>query len=123
MVYVLITLSSVSIVLYILSFFMNNRMKDLEEQLEQVSMEMMQSNYQTSQKLKVLEEELLAEDLTGEIIKNQQKTSDQQPPLIENVFAMYQRGYKAHYIAKHTNLDVHDVQSLIQQWQSEGVHS
>ncbi|MBA2173591.1 hypothetical protein H0266_01650 [Halobacillus locisalis] len=123
MVYVLITLSSVSIVLYILSFFMNNRMKELEEQLEQVSMEMMQSNYQTSQKLKVLEEELLAEDLTGEILKNQEKTTGQQPPLIENVFAMYQRGYKAHYIAKHTNLDVHDVQSLIQQWQSEGVHS
>lgn len=122
MVYVLITLSSVSIVLYILSFFMNNRMKELEEQIEQVSMEMMQSNYQTSQKLKVLEEELLADDLTGEIIKNQQKTKDPQP-LIENVFAMYQRGYKAHYIAKHTNLDVHDVQSLIQQWQSEGVHS
>lgn len=125
MIYVLSTLAAISVVLFISSFFMNDRLKDLEEQIEHVSLTMMQNNYQTKQKLKVLEEELLAEDLTGEIMKQPFEPAapkkKQQPPLLETVHSMYQKGYKVHYIAKQTDLSEHDVQSLVQQWKSEGV--
>lgn len=125
MIYVFITLAAVGTILFIISFFMNNRMKNLEDQVEQLSMNMMKQNYQTKQKLKILEEELLAEDLTGEIMKNHQTTEKKQTrlPLVDTVYYMDDRGYKPHYIAKQTELSVHDVQSILQQRRTEGVHS
>ncbi|MCA0970078.1 hypothetical protein LCM20_05735 [Halobacillus litoralis] len=119
MIYVITTLLSVSILLFILSFFMSSKMKQLEDQVEQLSMEMMQSNYQTSQKLKVLEEELLAEDLTGEIMKQQKPSSES---VVDTIYSMYQKGYKPNYIARQTGLDEDDIHAFIEQWKSQGAH-
>lgn len=119
------TVAAVAIGLFILSFFMNDRMKELENQVEQVNITMMQSNYQLKKKMKVLEEELLAEDLTEEITKNP-ATKNEEPkkmPLVETVLSMYHKGYKTHYIAKQTNLSEHDVLSMIQQKKGAGVQT
>lgn len=125
MIYTIVTIASIGIVLFILSFFMNDRMKELENQVEQVNMTMMQHNYQMKKKMKVLEEELLAEDLTEEIMKQSTKKKDSSKllPLVDTVLSMYQKGYKIHYIAKQTNLSEHDVLSMIRQQKSEGVQS
>ncbi|WP_176140656.1 hypothetical protein [Halobacillus salinus] len=120
MLTVIITLLSISVVLFILSFFANDRMKKVEDQVEQLSMEMMQSNYQFGQKLKVLEEELLAEDLTGEIIKQNASSSHSK---MDTIYSMYSKGFKPHYIAKQTNVDEQDVLLFIQQWDKKGVLS
>lgn len=117
MLYVIITLLSVSIILFTLSFFMKDRMKQIEDQVEQLSMEMMQSNYQTNQKLKVLEEELLAEDLTGEIMK--QHTSSQNST-VKTIYSLYKQGYKPNDIANQTKVDERDIRSFIRQWEKEG---
>ncbi|MBH0229878.1 hypothetical protein [Halobacillus yeomjeoni] len=122
MFYVLSTLASVSILLFILSFFVSNRFKALEEQLEQLTMTMMQNNYQTKQKMKVLEEELLAEDLTEEILKQPYKPDQpvRKPNLVHTIQNMYEKGYTPHYIAKQTDLSEHDIQSIVRQWNKEG---
>ncbi|MEC3883112.1 hypothetical protein VKA52_05115 [Halobacillus sp. HZG1] len=125
MIYVIGTLAAVALGLFILSYFMNDRMKELENQVEQVNMTMMQSNYQLKKKMKVLEEELLAEDLTQEIMKQplKKKETPRSLPLVDTVLSMYQKGYKTHYIAKQTNLSEYDVQSMIQQQKTGGVQS
>ncbi|WP_246945892.1 hypothetical protein [Bacillus pinisoli] len=60
--YVLIGLFSFSILLFILSLFKRDKVKDLEEQVEQLSLTIMQENYQMKKRIKILEEELLFHD-------------------------------------------------------------
>lgn len=125
MIYTIATIAAIGIVLFFLSFFMNDRMKELENQVEQVNMTMMQQNYQMKKKMKVLEEELLAEDLTEEIMKQpvKKKEPPKSLPLVDTVLSMYNKGYKTHYIAKQTNLSEHDVLSMVKQQKSEGVQT
>ncbi|HLR08023.1 MAG TPA: hypothetical protein VK136_02025 [Bacillota bacterium] len=61
MLYVLLTIIGIAIVLFILSFFMNDKFEELENQLEQLSISTMQDTYQMKKKINVLEEELLTD--------------------------------------------------------------
>jgi uncharacterized protein YigA (DUF484 family) len=56
---ILIVLISLSILLFVLSFFKKDRVTELEKQMEALTIQMMQENYQLKKRLKVLEEELL----------------------------------------------------------------
>lgn len=58
----IVGLFSFSIVLLILSFFKKDKYKDLETQIENLTMTFMQENYQLKKKMKVLEEELLGNE-------------------------------------------------------------
>jgi hypothetical protein len=62
MEYVIIGLFSFAILLLFLSFFKRDKIKDLEEQVEQLSLTIMQDNYQLKKRVKILEEELLFHD-------------------------------------------------------------
>jgi hypothetical protein len=62
MQYTIIGLFSFAIFLLILSFFKRDKVKDLEEQVEQLSLTIMQENYQIKKRIKILEEELLFHD-------------------------------------------------------------
>ncbi|MFD1736554.1 hypothetical protein ACFSCX_08245 [Bacillus salitolerans] len=62
MEYVIIGLLSFAILLLFLSFFKRDKINDLEEQLEQLSLNVMQENYQLKKRLSILEEELLFND-------------------------------------------------------------
>jgi len=53
------TILVIGVVLFILSYFMNDRLDELESQVEQNSITTMQDTYQMKKKIKVLEEELL----------------------------------------------------------------
>ncbi|MFA1820421.1 hypothetical protein ACDX78_09575 [Virgibacillus oceani] len=63
MFYAIIAIIGVAVVLFILSFFMNDRMEELESQLEQFSITTMQDTYQMKKKIKILEEELLTDEI------------------------------------------------------------
>lgn|SRR5690625_1743464 len=112
MVIVFITLISVSLLLIILSFFMNDKFSDLESQLEQFSISTMQDIYQMKKKIKILEEEILSENMTetptqsGEVEMNQ-------PAVIQQVYNLYEQGYPISDIAKLTNLSSFDIQTII----------
>ncbi|MFC4388526.1 hypothetical protein ACFOZ1_12045 [Gracilibacillus marinus] len=68
----LIILAIISIILWIFSYFMKDRYKQLEDQFEQFSISSLQETYQIKKKLKILEEELLVddEDFVNEPFKN-----------------------------------------------------
>lgn len=58
----IIGLFSFSIVLLVLSFFKKDKYNELENQVENLTMIVMQENYQLKKKMKVLEEELLGNE-------------------------------------------------------------
>ncbi|MBM6617247.1 hypothetical protein [Bacillus suaedaesalsae] len=62
MEYILIGLLSFAVLLLVLSFFKRDKVNDIEDQLEQLSLTVMQENYQMKKRLKILEEELLFHD-------------------------------------------------------------
>ncbi|WP_284140407.1 MULTISPECIES: hypothetical protein [unclassified Virgibacillus] len=57
----------VAIVLFVYSFFMKDKFDELENQIEQLSIATMQDTYQMKKKIKILEEELLGDDISSEL--------------------------------------------------------
>ncbi|WP_173916141.1 hypothetical protein [Halobacillus sp. Marseille-Q1614] len=115
---VLITLASVAVILLIASFFMNDRLKDVEDQVEQLSIQAMQDTYQVKKKLNVLEEELLSGDESGLPAKKQYFSK---PRLEQTIQSMYRGGYSKERIAQETQLNVEDVHSIVSQLEVKGV--
>ncbi|WP_217586715.1 hypothetical protein [Lentibacillus saliphilus] len=65
----IITLIGVSVALFVMSFFMNDKMADLEGQIDQLQITSMQETYQMKKKIKILEEELLSDTMSDDILK------------------------------------------------------
>jgi hypothetical protein len=55
----IVTILIVGVILFIVSYFMNDRLEELESQVEQLSITTIQDTYQMKKKIKVLEEELI----------------------------------------------------------------
>jgi len=64
MLYAIIAVLIIAVMLFILSYFMNDRLEELESQVEQLSISTMQDTYQIKKKIKTLEEELLSDDVS-----------------------------------------------------------
>lgn len=109
---ILVTLISVGIVLLVLSFFMNDKFKDIESQLEQLSISTMQDTYQLKKKIKILEEELLAGDITEQILPTN-STLENKPLLIQKVYHLHQQGYSVNEIAQQTDLGENDIKTIL----------
>ena len=56
MLFVFITIIAIAIVLFIMSFFVDDKIKKLEDQFEQFSITTMQDTYQLKRKVKDIEE-------------------------------------------------------------------
>ncbi|MCC2251024.1 hypothetical protein JUJ52_13775 [Virgibacillus sp. AGTR] len=67
MVYAIITIIVIGLVLLTLSYFLNDRMEEVESQLEQFSITTLQDTYQMKKKIKILEEELLTEEFAQDL--------------------------------------------------------
>ena len=63
MIFAVFSIIIVAVVLFILSYFMNDKFEELESQLEQFSITTMQDTYQMKKKIKILEEELMPQDI------------------------------------------------------------
>lgn len=112
MTYVLVTLISVAIVLIIFSFFMNDKFSDLENQIEQFSISTMQDTYQMKKQIKVLEEELLTENISESVPLGNQ-TVESKPLVIQKVYHLKQQGYSTAEIAGQTGLSNNDVHTIL----------
>ncbi|WP_112181316.1 MULTISPECIES: hypothetical protein [Paraliobacillus] len=117
MLYTIISLLVIVIVLFIISFFANNKFKLLEDQLEQISLSSLQETYQMKKKIKILEEELLSDDMEEFDL---QKPKQTQTPLMRRVQQMHLAGNSAAEIARSTNLSEYDIHSLIRQFSTKG---
>lgn len=107
----IIALISISVLLFIISFFMNDPVKAVKEELDQLSIQMLQDTYQLKKKVRILEEELLVPETnipepvgrrTNDIIKNQ-------------VNLLYLQGLSIEQIAKQSALTEDEVYEIIQE--------
>ncbi|MBM7569663.1 hypothetical protein [Aquibacillus albus] len=112
MIYAIICLFTTSILLLFLSFFMKDRFKSIEDQLEQVSISTLQETYQLQKKVKILEEELLSDDITH---FKSQPLEGNKTPLMKKIIRMHIDGLSIQDIAKETKLSEYDVHSIINQ--------
>lgn len=110
---ILVTLIIVSIILFAISFKMNDKFDQLETQVEQLSITTMQDTYQIQKKLKVLEEELLTEDIIGIDSQTMKQNQQQKPLLLQKVYRLKEQGYSVEDIASNTKLSLHDVQTIL----------
>src|SRR5690625_237088 len=113
MVYIFVSIVAIALILFLASFFMDDQVKELEEQLEQFSITTMQDTYQMKKKIKILEEELLTENIGNPDIKNIPPALKDKPLLVQKVYHLHQHGYSQDEIAKQTSLDSHDVQTIL----------
>ncbi|MDX8045983.1 hypothetical protein SH601_08275 [Gracilibacillus sp. S3-1-1] len=111
MLYIISTIIIIAIVLLILSFFMQDKFKQLEDQFEQFSISSLQETYQLKKKIQVLEEELLMDDLSVE--QSIRPTTNSSTQMIERVKELYQQGHDTAYIAAQVNVNEYDVVSII----------
>ncbi|PWU68514.1 hypothetical protein [Gracilibacillus dipsosauri] len=110
MLYVLISLIIIGVILWILSFFMHDRFKQIEDQLEQFSISSLQETYQLKKKISILEEELLMDD---DILEH---SMDSNESTMNNKIAnLYVNGYDIPSISRELNISEFDVRSVINQ--------
>lgn len=113
MIYVLITIILIGIALFVSTFFMADKMKDIEDQLEQFSIQSMQDTYQLKKKLQVIEEELLTATVENGLTDTIPQSVQNKPLLIQKIHHLYEQGYSLSDIARQTNLTDHDVQTIL----------
>lgn len=117
MIYIFITIILVGIGLFIGSYFLNDKLKEIEDQLEQFSIATMQDTYQIKKKVKILEEELLTnEPIARPTVNNGSTTSDElqnKPLLVQKIHHLREQGYSLDDISRETNLSNHDVQTIL----------
>lgn len=109
MLSIVVTLLIISICLFIISFFTQDRFKEIENQIEQLSLSNLQDTYQIKKKLKVLEEELLP----GKFDFN--TNSRGKSSLEKQIETLYRQGYSVSQISQTTKLSEYDIESLIKQ--------
>ena len=94
----------------LLSFFMKDKQRHLEKELEELSMKMLQEHYQFNKKLKVLEEELLMGDAPSIKTKNPVSVNE----IIQSqVIALYQQGTPLLQIANQSSLSIDQVKNIL----------
>ncbi|MEK4301691.1 hypothetical protein MKY30_20225 [Oceanobacillus sp. FSL W8-0428] len=76
MLFAILAVVVIGVVLFILSFFINDRLEEVESQLEQLSITTMQDTYQLKKKVSVLEEELLPQNISDEAAPSDLKNNN-----------------------------------------------
>ncbi|SEA97336.1 hypothetical protein SAMN05421743_111154 [Thalassobacillus cyri] len=105
----IITTAVIGLLLFILSFFMNDRLKQLEDEVEQISISSLQEIYKLKRKLNILEEELLFHpDKDNDHV-------DSTLPLYKQVVSMEKQGYTVAQISERTTLHENDIRSILEQ--------
>ncbi|MBA2869887.1 DNA-directed RNA polymerase specialized sigma24 family protein [Anoxybacillus calidus] len=114
--YTMIALVFLSLLLLILSFFAKDKIKGLEEQIDQLTMSFVQETYQLKKKLKILEEELLMSDEDIMEIVRKKALNDSTQLEREQVLSLYKRGFSYEQIAKETSMTTEEVRMMLQQY-------
>lgn len=120
---IFIILLSIAIVLLILSFFKKDNVKKLQEELEDLTLTHMQDIYQLKRKIKILEEELLIQDSSGQGLQTSYSINKSQPIneiLKVQVVSLYQQGLSLEQITKQSTLPMDTVRKIIEENRSKG---
>lgn len=113
---VIIILLLIATILFILSFFQRDRVTLLEKELEDLSITILQEQYQMNKRLKVLEEELLVDKDLLNHMQNKSSTNTQKgiPEILVNqVLALHAQGLSIDQIATQSARSISEVKSII----------
>lgn len=121
MIYTIITLLIIGIALFTISFFINNRFDELEEQIEQLSISTLQDRYIMKNKIKVLEEELLTDqaDFYSSIEKSDdsadvhQTVRQKESSIINRIEELHRNGYSPKDIEEMVGINEADIIEMI----------
>ncbi|ACJ33263.1 Uncharacterized conserved protein, probably secreted [Anoxybacillus flavithermus WK1] len=97
--YTLIGLISFAIILFLISFFQKDRVKEVEEQVEQLTLSTMQQLYEIKKRVKALEEELL---VGMELLSTE-----------EQIWHLHKQGWAKEQIAHKLNMPIDEVNMMI----------
>ncbi|KIL79710.1 hypothetical protein [Bacillus badius] len=119
----IIGLAAAGIVFLLLSFFVKDRSRLLEKEVEDLSLQFLQETYQLKKKIKVLEEELLI----GPPVTSLQKTAaaDETAAVVNEilknqVISLYYQGVKLEDIARQSSLSLSQVRQILTPYLNEG---
>lgn len=105
-------LIGISIVLFLLSFFQKDKTSELQKEVDQLSMNMLQEQYSTNKRIKVLEEELLISNSFA--IPKQESKIRPNKILINQVMSLANQGLPIDQISNQSSLPVNVVDDILQ---------
>jgi len=111
MLYVIVTIVTISVILFIASFFMSNRFAHLEDLIEQQSITFSQDVFALKRKVSDLDERIQ----TNAYVIDSTGLADQTPLVTQKVYHLYQQGLSFEEIAKRTELNADEIELIIKQ--------
>ncbi|MBP3951251.1 DUF6115 domain-containing protein [Bacillus suaedae] len=112
----IIVLFSLSLLLFILAYFKKDRIKELEKQLEEMSITQMQELYILKKKIRSLEEQATLDEQQTTFIRQAKSNSKQQ--LLREVISLYTQGFQIEDIAQQTSLTHGEVELFLDSYLS-----
>lgn len=109
----IIILLSIAVILFIISFFQRDKVKELEQDVEQLSMSTLQEQFQFKKRLKVLEEELLVDQHDIDMVSKSSVNQEPNEILKNHVLALYNQGLDVGQISKQSSLPTEKVTQII----------
>lgn len=115
MLYIIGTLIAVSVILFIMSYFMNDRFNEVEEQIEQLSIS-------TSQDIQFIKNKFLEAEANVSKVQaetSQNKTTSkidnhvEEPLKNQKVYHLHQQGYSIEDIAQRTELTEDEISKIL----------
>ncbi|WP_335869369.1 hypothetical protein [Bacillus sp. 2205SS5-2] len=100
-----------SILLFFLSFFLKDHLKQMERDVEELSINMLQEQYKMKRRLKIMEEELMVEP--REDMSEFSRTDDVHEVVKNQVLALHDKGLTIEQIAQQSALSFENVQKVI----------
>lgn len=116
MEYLLYGIIGMSTLLFVVSFFLPNRMKRIETDLEELSYQIIKDSYQLKKRMKVLEEELLVEHSPSLLPPPKSKPNE---IIINQVLSLYRQGVEIEKISAQSTLSKEEVKDIIDNVQQE----
>ncbi|WP_258535613.1 hypothetical protein [Bacillus sp. 03113] len=115
MEFVIISLLGFSIIILILSFFLKDPHKQLQEELDQMSLQHLQELSQIKKRLRLLEEEILMSVDHFQLPSLDGLEKKEVNSIIQSqVISLARQGIPIDMIAKQSSLSLKDVQSILQ---------
>ncbi|WP_010678124.1 hypothetical protein [Bacillus timonensis] len=118
MEYAIIILLALAVLLLIISFYGKDRLKMVQEEIDQLSLSMIQETYLLKKKIKVLEEELLTNDINYEMGPPQTSAMSLSN---SSILSLYDKGFSYEEIGRKTNVPVEEVRLILEQAKKMGL--
>lgn len=115
MLFIFVTLIIVAIVLFVSSYFITDKVDQLEEQLEQFTITTQQDTYQLNRKMRLVEKQLndyISSGNKNNITDNENRHSIN-PIVIQKIKHLHEQGYSTDDIVNQTNISEEDVHHVL----------